>query len=228
MKIEIPSLLSILTGGDKNTFVPGISDLVNGNENLQLLEISKKMEKGRFALEVLNDYKKAKTANNKEQIEAIKTLFTDKTFIDNNFRYFGYAFLKSPEDAIPNVQISFYAFHLMVLLGFLFIIICILAIFLNLKGKLLKNKWFLWIMLFCIPLAYIASEAGWVLAEMGRQPWIIQDLMPVSAGVTQISTASVLITFVLFAVLFTALLIAEISIMIRQILTGPKHQGGKP
>jgi cytochrome d ubiquinol oxidase subunit I len=64
---------------------------------------------------------------------------------------------------------------------------------------------------------------GWVLAEMGRQPWIIQDLMPVSAAVSQIGSGSVITTFILFAVLFSILLIAEISIMIRQIKLGPKH-----
>jgi cytochrome d ubiquinol oxidase subunit I len=69
----------------------------------------------------------------------------------------------------------------------------------------------------------VAGELGWVLAEMGRQPWIIQDLMPVSAAVSQISAGSVITTFILFAVLFTAMLIAEISIMIRQIKLGPKN-----
>ena len=112
----------------------------------------------------------------------------------------------------------------MVILGFLFIIIfgtgpvpaC-------LRETLLSNKWFLWIALLSIPLPYLASELGWVLAEMGRQPWIIQDLMTVSGAVSQIATGSVITTFILFAVLFTLLLIAEISIMIKQIKTGPKH-----
>jgi cytochrome d ubiquinol oxidase subunit I len=58
---------------------------------------------------------------------------------------------------------------------------------------------------------------------MGRQPWIIQDLMPVSAAVSQISSGTVITTFILFAVLFTVLLIAEISIMIKQIKLGPKY-----
>jgi len=87
----------------------------------------------------------------------------------------------------------------------------------------LNNKWFLWIALCSILLPYVAGELGWVLAEMGRQPWIIQDLMPVNAAVSQISSGSVITTFVLFAVLFTVLLIAEVSIMIRQIKMGPKH-----
>jgi len=59
---------------------------------------------------------------------------------------------------------------------------------------------------------------------MGRQPWIIQDLMPVSAAVSQISAGSVITTFILFAIIFTALLAAEVSIMIRQIKNGPKQK----
>ena len=79
------------------------------------------------------------------------------------------------------------------------------------------------IALFSIPLPYIASELGWLLTEIGRQPWIIQDLMTVSKAVSQISTGSVITTFILFAVLFTGLLISEVSIMVKQIKTGPKH-----
>jgi cytochrome d ubiquinol oxidase subunit I len=66
-----------------------------------------------------------------------------------------------------------------------------------------------------------------VLAEARRQPWIIQDLMPVTRAVSQISASSVMTTFILFAILFTALLIAEVSIMLRQIKTGPKHSEDK-
>ncbi len=224
LKIEIPGLLSLMTGGDKKTFVPGLNDLINvGNENQKVLSIAAKMARGQEALNVLNDYKRAKMLNDKEQLKFIKETFTDKKFMEDYFRYFGYAFLNRPEDAIPNIPVTFYSFHLMVILGFFFILVCMLAIIMVLKGTLQKNKWFLWIAIASIPLAYIASESGWVLAEMGRQPWIIQDLMPVSIGVTQIGAGSVITTFILFALLFTALLIAEVSIMIKQIKTGPNH-----
>ena len=158
-----------------------------------------------------------------EQVNNIKAMFNDKDFIDNYFRYFGYGFLNKPEDAVPNVSVAFYTFHLMVMLGFFFILVCALALFFHYRGTLSKHKWFLWILIISVPLVYIASQAGWVLTEMGRQPWIIQDLMPVSAAVSQISTGAVITTFILFAILFTALLFAEVSIMIRQIKTGPKH-----
>ena len=150
-------------------------------------------------------------------------MFHDNNFIKGYFNNFGYAFFGKPEDAVPNVKTSFYTFHLMVMLGFYFILVFALALFFLYRGTLLKNRWFLWVALCSILLPYIAGEMGWVLAEVGRQPWIIQNLMPVSAAVSQISSGAVITTFILFSVLFTLLLIAEISIMIRQIKLGPKH-----
>ncbi len=221
-RIEIPGFLSIMSGRSRNYYVTGIKDLVNGNTEKNILSVAQKMERGKYAKKILTDYKLAKLQNNNEQVEVLRNTFRQKDFIDNYFRYFGYAFLKSPEDAIPNVGVSFYTFHLMVLLGFLFIIVCTVALLNTFRGTIENNRWFLWISVLMIPLAYIASESGWVLAEMGRQPWIIQDLMPVSAGVSRITAGSVMTTFILFAVLFTALLAAEVSIMIRQIKNGPK------
>jgi cytochrome d ubiquinol oxidase subunit I len=219
-KIEIPGFLSILTGGNKSFFVPGIEDLVYGTpDKTKNISVVEKMERGKFARDVLTDYKRARMTNNAEQVNNIKAMFNDKDFIDNYFRYFGYGFLNKPEDAVPNVSVAFYTFHLMVMLGFFFILVCALALFFHFRGALSKHKWFLLILIISVPLVYIASQAGWVLTEMGRQPWIIQDLMPVSAAVSQISTGAVITTFILFAILFTALLFAEVSIMIKQIKT---------
>jgi cytochrome d ubiquinol oxidase subunit I len=223
VRIEIPGFLSVMTGGDKDAFVPGINDLVNGNASRGILSVSEKIERGKKALDLLKEFKAAKQNNDSQKAEGISGMFRDKKFINDYFRYFGYAFLGKPEEVIPNVKISFYTFHLMVILGFYFILVFVLALFFLYRGILLKNKWFLWVTLCSILLPYVAGELGWVLAEMGRQPWIIQDLMPVSAGVSQISSGSVITTFILFAVLFTVLLIAEISIMIKQIKIGPKY-----
>ncbi|HLN54817.1 MAG TPA: cytochrome ubiquinol oxidase subunit I, partial [Bacteroidales bacterium] len=116
------------------------------------------------------------------------------------------------------------SFHLMVILGFFFILLFVLSLFFLYKGTTTKNKWFLWVCVLSIPLPYIAAELGWVVTEMGRQPWIIQDLMSVSSGVSQLKTGSVITTFILFAVLFTVLLISEISIMVKAIRKGPKTE----
>ena len=83
-------------------------------------------------------------------------------------------------------------------------------------------KWMQWIALLTIPFGYIAGQAGWVVAECGRQPWAIQDMMPVNAAISKLDTSSVQITFFIFLVLFTIMLIAEIGIMIRAIQKGPE------
>ena len=68
-----------------------------------------------------------------------------------------------------------------------------------------------------IPLTYLCSAAGWIVAEVGRQPWTIQDLMPNKVAISDLSAGYVQLTFWIFAVLFTALLIADISIICRQV-----------
>ncbi len=222
-KIEIPGLLSVLTGGDRDVYVPGIADNVEGNMERGILSASEKMERGKIARNVLMEFHKARKEKDSNKTDSIRNVFTDKQFQDNYFRYFGYSSINKPEDVIPNVHISFYSFHLMVMLGFLFILIFGTALYLLFKGSIVTNRWFLWIALLSIPLTYLASELGWVLAEVGRQPWIIQDLMSVTGAVSQIAAGSVITTFILFAVLFTVLLIADVSILVKQIKTGPKH-----
>jgi len=77
-----------------------------------------------------------------------------------------------------------------------------------------------------IPLGYLAGQLGWIVAEVGRQPWTIQDILPTVAAVSRIDSSAVQITFFLFFIIFTSLLIAELRIMFTQIKKGP-NDGGK-
>lgn len=113
----------------------------------------------------------------------------------------------------------------MVALGFFFFLLMVIFLFLLYKDCIEKSKFWLRLAIASIPLAYIASQSGWVTAEMGRQPWVIQDIMPTMVAVSHINDTTVKITFWLFALLFTLLLIAEIKIMSRQIKIGPKDGG---
>jgi cytochrome d ubiquinol oxidase subunit I len=212
-----------MTAGNKEVFVPGISDLVNGNKERSIMSFEEKKERGEVARKALIDFKNAGKNGNAQLRDSIKDLFSDKTFNQNYFRYFGYASIDKPEDIIPDIPGTFYSFHLMVILGFFFIFLFGFTIYLLFKGTIAENRWFLWISLLSLPLPFIAGELGWIVAELGRQPWIIQDLMPVSRAVSNISSGSVITTFFLFAALFTTLLISEISIMVKQIKTGPKN-----
>ena len=83
-----------------------------------------------------------------------------------------------------------------------------------------RIKWFLYLAVASVPLVYICSQSGWIVAEVGRQPWTIQDLLPVQAAVSGVSASNVYTTVVIFFVLFTVLLVAELKIMFNQIKKG--------
>jgi cytochrome d ubiquinol oxidase subunit I len=218
-KIEFPKMLSFLANRDFDSYVPGINNLVEGYETPQgkVLSISEKIEKGKIAKEALTQYRLAKKGGNDvEAAEARKVL-------DDNFAYFGYGFLNSPADAIPNVPMVFYSFRVMVILGGFFLLLFIVVWYFSYKKKFEKSRWLQWVCLWSIPLAYITSQAGWIVAEVGRQPWAIQDILPVQAAVSDISAGSVKLTFFIFLFLFTILLIAELSILVKQIKAGPEN-----
>jgi cytochrome d ubiquinol oxidase subunit I len=92
-----------------------------------------------------------------------------------------------------------------------------------LRNNIERKRGWLRLATWSIALAYLASMSGWIVAEMGRQPWVIQDLMPTFTAVSQIDSGMVQVTFWLFAAIFTALAIAEVRIMTRQIKLGPKE-----
>ena len=220
-KIEIPKFLSILSFGDENAYVAGIKDLVDGNEERGIMSVPEKMKRGRVAIEKLKNYKEAKKSGTESEVATLRAELMSTEFQDNYFKYLGYGHVKNKKDVIPNIQLLFYTFHLMVAIGFLLLMVFILSIYWVIKGKIQNFKWFLWLALFSIPLAYAASQFGWMVAEFGRQPWVIQDLMTTGTAVSQISSSSVQVTFWMFAVIFTGLLIAEIKIMLKQIKIGP-------
>ncbi len=226
-KVEMPSLLSLMVHRSAEGFVPGIKDLILGNEEENIISASEKIERGAVAISTLRELKEAKDSN-PERYNTLRAKFEDQEWIDNYFRYFGYGYYKGRniQELIPSVPISFYSFHIMVILGFYFLLLFALVLFFTVKDRLKGKRWLLYVALWTIPLAYIASQAGWIVSEFGRQPWVIQDLLPTMTAVSHINTTSVQITFFLFAVTFTALMIAEIMIMIKQIKIGPK-EGGK-
>ncbi|MFA9392226.1 MAG: cytochrome ubiquinol oxidase subunit I [Prolixibacteraceae bacterium] len=229
MKIEIPNFLSYMAFLDWNAFVPGINDLIDGNETEGIMSAHEKIERGKYAVEKLSAFKEAKKAGDAASALELRSMLLDESFQDNYFKYLGYGYINDTQFLIPGVMLTFYSFHFMVLLGFFFVGIFALSLWWLLRGTLDNKRWFLWIALFTIPLAYVASELGWMLAEFGRQPWVIQDLMPTTTAVSNISTTSVQITFWLFAIIFTTLLIAEVKIMLKQIKIGPQEikEGGQ-
>jgi cytochrome d ubiquinol oxidase subunit I len=216
-KIEIPNFLSYLAFGDLNAYVPGINDLLNGNSERGIISATEKMEKGKLAINALAGYKKAMKVNNVVAADSCKKV------LEANYKYFGYGYFTQVNDLVPSIPLTFYSFHLMVGIGFFFVLLFLIFLYKLYRNTLDTSKGWLRMAVISIPLAYIASQAGWITAEMGRQPWVIQDLMPTLSAISQIDAMSVKITFWLFAVVFTALMIAEIKILSHQIKIGPKE-----
>ncbi|MBR7156950.1 MAG: cytochrome ubiquinol oxidase subunit I [Bacteroidales bacterium] len=228
--ISIPGALSLLANREVDSFVPGIEDIINGGyiyedksgNNVTALSFDQKKARGEIAVEGLRDYKVAtETGNDSLKLASLASL-------NENFEYFGYSFLEKAEDSVPPVALTFYAFRVMVILGGYFILFFIAVLFLTHKNRILQikenlSKWILYILILGIPMVYICSQSGWIVAEVGRQPWTIQDLLPVQAAVSGVAPGNIYATLSIFFILFTVLLVAELRIMWNQIKKGPEQ-----
>lgn len=219
--IKIPSMLSFLATRDMDGYVPGINNLLLGGYTLpdgsQALSVIEKMERGKKAVNALADFRQAKQDGDKAGMEASQKI------IEENMPYFGYGYIQDPNTLVPDVWLLFWSFRVMVGLGMYFLLFFVVVLLVAWKHKLSKASWLHWIALWSIPFAYIASQAGWIVAEVGRQPWAIQDLLPLNAAVSRLETGAVQTTFFIFLVMFTVLLVAEIGIMVKAIRKGPEE-----
>ena len=214
--IKIPGMLSILATHDIDGFVPGINDILNGytdNEGNEIPSVAEKMAMGREALIALSIYRS--TDDPSEKAEA-------RYALEENVQYMGYGHLEKPEDVIPPVGVVFWAFRFMIGLGMLLLLELLVIGWLAWKDKLAGKRWLMIAAIVCIPLVYICGQSGWVVAEVGRQPWTIQGLLPVNVAISSLSAGAVKTTFFVFLAIFTLFLVIEIRILIGAIKKGPE------
>ena len=225
MRIAIPNMLSFLATRDLNGYVPGVNDIIKGGytqpDGSTAVSLDEKMQRGRQAIASLADYREAKKAGN----EAVAA--QHRKVLDENMKYFGYGYIDNAEQTVPYIPLCFWAFRVMVGLGMLFLLFFAVAMFLSYKKDITRMRWFHVAGMALLPLGYIASEAGWLVAEFGRQPWTIQDMLPTWAAVSDVGAGSVMLTFFIFLVLFTVLLAVEINIMCKAIKHGPEYSTEK-
>ena len=201
-------------------YVPGINNLIDGyvkEDGTREPSVKEKMVRGRWAVNALMAYRKAKQAD--DTVTAEQNL----NIIRANMKYFGYGYVDKEEQIIPNIPLTFWSFRLMVGLGSFFILFFAVLTFMVYRKDISQQRWLLIIGICTLPMGYIATESGWVLAEMGRQPWTIQDMLPTWMAVSDVHPASIATTFFLFLGLFTLLLVVEISILVKQIKKGPEY-----
>jgi len=127
-----------------------------------------------------------------------------------------------PPDDRPPVMITFLSFRAMVGLGMLFILLSLAAVVLSRKDRLERTPMFLRIMLYSIPLPYIATQVGWLVAEVGRQPWIVYGVLRTRDAVsTSISTTQVLGSLIGFTLLYGFLGVVDIYLLTKYAKKGP-------
>ena len=217
-RIEVPAVLSYLCSRDINAFVPGINDILSGHRadskgnEYRVPSVADRIVSGKVAHEALREFDRAQAAGDTEAMEAASQV------INNRYSDFGYGYLSAPCEAVPPVALTFYSFHIMIIFGGYLLLFFVMAwLMLYWRPRWLDVKWLQIAGIATVLVAWICSEAGWVTAEVGRQPWLIEGVLPCQAAISYVSSGSVALTFTLFAIFFTLLLAAEVSIMVNVI-----------
>ncbi|MBQ8157503.1 MAG: cytochrome ubiquinol oxidase subunit I [Prevotella sp.] len=245
-KLEMPYALSFMATNDIHGYVPGINDLLNGYtkpDGTVEPSIEEKIERGQEAIAALSVYRQGVKNGTPEEV-----LRPWVAILSSNMKYFGYGYIRDRSEVVPYIPVNFWAFRIMVGLGCLFILYFAVLILMAFRIPLISviarrllaafglisetdadsnditalPAWHYWFAIALLPLAYIASESGWLVAEFGRQPWTIQDMLPTWAAVSDLHSSSVAITFFIFLFLFTTMLSVEICILLKQIKKGPQ------
>lgn len=131
------------------------------------------------------------------------------------------AIAKAVDYSIPKVAPLFYSFRIMVGAGFAMLLLFLLAFYYSTKHQITKPRWLLKAALWSLPLPWIASEAGWFVAEYGRQPWSIAEILPVHTSVSNLSVGDVVFTLVAYSVFYIVMFLAAFYLMQKYARKGP-------
>jgi cytochrome d ubiquinol oxidase subunit I len=130
------------------------------------------------------------------------------------------------QDLWPPVQVTYYAYHMMVGLGTIFIAVLVLGLGLWWRGALFTSRWFLWMLLCLLPFPYIANEAGWVVTEVGRQPWLVYGLLRTADGSSPTVVAGeTIFTLLGFAGMYALIGLVSLYLALRVVAAGPEQPG---
>jgi cytochrome d ubiquinol oxidase subunit I len=138
--------------------------------------------------------------------------------------------IQSAADSLkPHVIPLFFSFRIMVGCGLFFILLFVVGFYLSLTQRMHVSRWYLHLAFWSLPLPWIASELGWVVAEYGRQPWVVQGILPTSMATSSLSGAQLMTSLASFFVFYSVLAIIEMYLMVKYIRLGPDNyiQGAK-
>jgi cytochrome d ubiquinol oxidase subunit I len=217
-EVKVPWMLGLIATRSIDKTLPGIKELVSHAEQ--------RIKNGLVAYDAL------------EKLRANPANAAERSRLDSAGADLGYALLlkkirpdiakATPDEivqaawsTVPAVSPLFWSFRIMVGLGFYFIALFAVAFVLASRRELTKYRGFLWLSLLSLPLPWIAAELGWIVAEVGRQPWVIEGVLPTFLAVSSISAANVWITLIGFVVFYSTLAVVDVYLMVKTIKAGP-------
>ncbi len=223
--IKIPYLLGLIATRSVSEEVVGLKDIIREHEE--------KIRKGIIAYKVFEKIRDGE-ATDEEKSHFKETLSKD----------FGYALLlqqyapnvlnatedqikQAAKNSIPHVAPLFFTFRIMVAAGVAMLIVFLLAFYYTAKRTAFSKRWLLWLCFLSLPLPWIAIESGWFVAEYGRQPWAVGEILPTATAVSSLDYSDVVNSLVAFIVFYTFLLIIEVYLMVKFARLGPSslHTG---
>jgi len=145
-----------------------------------------------------------------------------KRYVDDPRKATQEQITKAAWDTVPPVAPLYWTFRIMVGLGIFFILLTFTFFVLSARRTLDKHPWLLKVAVWSIPLPFLAAECGWVVAELGRQPWVIEGVLPTAVAVSNLGAGTVLLTLVIYTLLYTVLLIIEWKLLFKAIRKGPE------
>ena len=224
-EVQVPWVLGLIVTRTVDQPVPGIDELVH--------DAYLRIKDGLVAYDTLLAIKKA------PHDEALRAK------LDSHVGNLGYALLlkrerpdienateaeirKAAASTIPDVPVLFWSFRVMVGLGFFFIALFATAFWLSARCRLDRYRWFLRVAFWSLPLPWIAAELGWIVAEYGRQPWVIEGVLPTALGVSSTDVGNVLFSLIGFALFYSALLVVDLFLLTKYIRLGPDEALAPP
>lgn len=222
-EVKIPWVLGLIATRSLDEKVYGLKDLIAEHEV--------KIRNGMVAYGLLNNLRTT-TNPAPETIQAFDAVKQDlgyglllKRYTDNVVDATEADIKNAAKDTIPNVFVTFWSFRIMVACGFLLLLLYVLAIYGGMKKTVWHNRTFLWFAVCCIPLPWVAAELGWIVAEMGRQPWTIGGVLPTFLSVSSVTGRDVLFSLSGFVILYSVLIVIEVFLMLKYIKLGPSSLG---
>jgi cytochrome bd ubiquinol oxidase subunit I len=218
MEIKVPFVLGLISTRSLDRPVAGILELVDQAEV--------RIRSGILAYDAVeklkvNDTDMAARAQFEAHKRDLGYGYLLKSYVSDPRTATNEQIVKASLDVIPNVPVMFWTFRVMAGIGFAMIALFAVAFLLISLRKAEHNRLFLMVCVAAIPLPWIAIESGWLLAEIGRQPWAVEGVLPTFMGASSLTKSQIWMTIVGFTLMYGTLAVIEVKLLLKTIKKGP-------